>query len=188
MGDFDYLAVLISIVLGLGIANLLTGLAALVRQRGHMQSYWPVPIWIVTLFLIHVQTWWAMFGLREVRVWSFAAFLVVLMQPVLLFLMTALIVPDISGEGRTIDLRAGYFREQRWYFVSLFLVLCVSLAKNLVLTGHLPALPNLLGHGLFMLVALAGTIWKSNAVHKILAPVALALFTGYIDLLFTRLS
>src|SRR5476649_2702355 len=96
MGDFDYLSVLISIVLGLGITNLLTGFAALIRNRGRVRVYWPMPIWMITLFLIHIQTWWAMFGLRGVQSWSFGAFLVVLMQPVCLFIMTALIVPDTS--------------------------------------------------------------------------------------------
>ena len=37
MSAFDYLAVLISIVLGLGIANILTGYAALIRDRARIK-------------------------------------------------------------------------------------------------------------------------------------------------------
>jgi hypothetical protein len=56
MDDFSYLSVLISIVLGLGITNLLAGFAALVRNRGRVKIYWPMPMWMITLFLIHIQT------------------------------------------------------------------------------------------------------------------------------------
>ena len=188
MGDYDYLSVLVSIVLGLGIANLLAGLAALVRRRAQVAMYWPVPVWIVTLFLIHVQTWWAMFRLHHVSSWSFAAFLVVLMQPVLLFLMSALIVPATANTGVRIDLREDYYREQRWFFGAFVLVLCVSLGKDLVLSGKLPEPHNLFAHGIFFALSLAGFIWRSDRLHRILAPLGLVLITLYIALLFAALT
>ena len=188
MDDFNYLSVLVSIVLGLGITNLLTGLATLVRGRARIRLYWPMPVWIVTLFLIHVQTWWSMFGMRRIEGWNFGAFLVVLMQPVLLFVMTALIVPKFSeGEG-VLDVRADYFRESRWFFAVLFLALTDSLSKDLVLHGGLPEAPNLAAHLAFMAVALIGMASKNDRVHKVLAPAALAFIVGYIALLFTTLS
>lgn len=186
MDDFSYLSVLVSIVLGLGITNLLTGLATLVRRRARIKPWWPTPVWIVTLFLIHVQTWWAMFGMRRIDRWNFGAFLVVLMQPVLLFVMTALIVPKSSES--VIDMRADYFRESRWFFAVLILTLADSLSKDLVLGGRLPEAPNLAAHFAFVAVAVIGMAWKSDGVHKVLAPAALALLVGYIALLFTTLS
>ncbi len=188
MNDFDYLSVLISIVLGLGITNLLTGLAVLVRRRGALVLYWPLPVWIVTLFLIHVQTWWAMFGLREVRVWNFPAFLTVLMQPVLLFLMSALILPEAGDGSERVDLRAAYFRESRWFFVTLILGLCVSLSKDLVLTGKLPHPANLAAHLIFIAVAAVGAVSRNDLVHKVLAPLGLLFFSAYIAFLFTTLT
>jgi hypothetical protein len=64
MDSFSYLSVLISIVLGLGAANLLTGLARIVQMRTRVTMYWPTIVWALTLLVIHVQTWWTMFGLR----------------------------------------------------------------------------------------------------------------------------
>src|SRR5260221_10778421 len=149
MDTFSYLSVLISILLGRGIPHLLGGMAPLLSRRADVRMYWPLPIWLVTLFLIHVQTWWTMFGLRRVGHWSFAEFLIVLMQPVLLYLMTALIRPDRQEAG-ALDLKADYLRESRPFFLCLFLVLCFSLAKDLTLSGHLPAAPNFAAHILFM--------------------------------------
>jgi hypothetical protein len=187
MDDFGYLSVLVSIVLGLGIANLLTGFAALVRNREREKPYWPVPVWVTTLFLIHIQTWWAMFGLRAVQGWSFSAFLIVLMQPVCLFVMTALIVPTAPA-AEFADTKASYFRESRWFFAVLFVVLCDSIAKNFVLYGAAPNAPNLVAHFIFLGVAVVGMISRRDAVHKMLAPAGLVLIVVYIALLFNRLS
>jgi hypothetical protein len=187
MDNFSYLSVLVSIVLGLGITNLLLAVATLVRNRSRLRMYWPAPVWITTLFLIHVQTWWAMFGLREVASWSFAAFLIVLLQPVALFLMAAVISPQVPPAGVT-DLRSQYFSEARWFFGTLAGALIISLAKDVVLYGKLPELPNLVAHAVFIAAALAGAVSRSDLVHKILAPLGLVLFGGYIALLFTRLS
>ena len=187
MDTFSYLSVLISIVLGLGIANLLSAVATLVRCRSRLRMYWPLPVWITTLFLIYVQSWWAMFGLREVAAWSFAAFLIVLLQPVALFLMTAVISPRVPDTGVT-DLRSQYFSESRWFFGTLAGALLISLAKNVVLYGKPPELPNLAAHLVFISAAVVGAVSRSDWVHKILAPLGLVLFGGYIALLFTTLS
>jgi hypothetical protein len=145
-----------------------------------------MPMWMITLFLIHVQTWWAMFGLRAIRGWNFGAFLIVLMQPVCLFVMTALIIPASSPVGG--DTKATYFRESRWFFAVLLLALCDSIAKNFVLYGEAPEASNLAAHIIFSGAACVGLFLRSDKVHKILAPVGLALIVGYIALLFARLS
>src|SRR6478672_4069223 len=65
MDPFSYLSVLISIILGLGITQLVTGLGRLIQARGRIKFYAPTIAWVGLLLIIHVQTWWAMFGLRS---------------------------------------------------------------------------------------------------------------------------
>src|SRR6476659_6885242 len=142
MDSFAYLSVFISLIRGLGVTHLLTGAASLIRSRSSFRLWWPTPLWMATTFLIQVQTWWAMFTLRTIEHWSFAAFLIVLLQPVAIFMMAALIVPR-PLTGQTADLKDEYFREYRWFFSALLLALFASLAKNLVLTGSLPEPRNL---------------------------------------------
>ena len=186
MDDFAYLSVLISIVLGLGVTQLLSGVVALIRERRRARMYWPVPVWIVTLFLVHVQTWWALFGLRGLQHWNFGGFVIVLMQPVLLFVLSALIVPALL-QGEVIDLRRAYFREARWFFSILFALLCVSLAKSLALTGALPNSLDVGAHLVFIALAVVGIAVEHHLVHEVLGPVALVLYTAYIITLFTTL-
>lgn len=184
MDSFSYLSVFISLILGLGVAHLLTGAATLIRSRREIRLWWPTPLWMATTFLIQVQTWWAMFTLRGIQQWSFGAFLIVLMQPVAIFMMAALIVPH----GQATDLEQDYYREFRWFFSALLLALAASLAKNLVLTGSLPAPPNLAAHALFIAIAVAALSSKSARIQLILALAGLAVLSGYIALLFTTLS
>ena len=130
MDSFSYLSVFISLILGLAVTHLLTGVAALIRSRRELRLWWPTPLWMATTFLIQVQTWWALFTLRKIEHWSFAEFLIVLLQPVAIFMMTALIIPRTVA-GKTADLKNEYFREFRWFFSALLLALIASLAKNL---------------------------------------------------------
>ena len=186
MDSFSYLSVFISLILGLGVTHLLSGAATLIRSRREIRMWWPTPLWMATTFLIQVQTWWAMFSLRTVGEWSFAAFMVVLLQPVAIFMMAALIVPRTIG-GEPIDLRDEYYREYRWYFSTLLLALIVSLSKDLVLNGTLPEPRNLAAHALFMGITITGLMFRSARVQLVLALAGLAIFSGYIALLFTRL-
>mgnify|MGYP001556947271 CR=1 FL=1 len=186
MDAFSYLSVLLSIVLGLAITQLLGGLAALVRARDRVKMYWPVPVQMAAVFLISLQLWWALFSLNETRNWTFAAFLIVLLQPVTVYLMAAFITPDVPPEGE-VDLRERYFRETRWFFGSIVAALVVSLAKSLVLWGALPNSIDLAGHAAFAIVALAGFFSRSSTVHKVIAPLSLLLYSTYIALLFVSL-
>jgi hypothetical protein len=187
MDSFSYLSVFISLILGLGVAHLLTGAAALIRSRREVKLWWPTPLWMATTFLIQVQTWWAMFSLRTVEHWSFAAFLIVVLQPVAIFMMAALIVPR-DFAGRTVDLEEDFSREFRWFFSALLLALAASLAKNLVLSGRLPETRNLVAHMIFISIAIAALVVKSPRAHLILAIAGLAMLSGYIALLFTTLA
>ena len=186
MDAFSYLSVLISIVLGLGITQLLTGLGRLLQARAGTRLYAPAVTWIALLLLIHVQTWWTMFGLRGVRAWSFGAFLIVLLQPSVLYLMAALAVPDVSA-GAPVDLRANYFAHARPFFSLAVVLLVVSVAKDLVLDGRLPVPLNLAAHVAFLALWGAAAVTRRETYHRLVAPTTLVIFAGYVVVLFARL-
>src|SRR5579862_1730491 len=165
MDAFSYLVVLVSVVVGLALAHLLAGVAAMVRARRRIAVYWPLAAQMALLFLLQVQMWWAFFGLHEVRVWSFPEFLVVLMQAVLVYLATAILVPEIRDGGR-VDLKECYYREARWYFAALLFAVLDSVTKNTLLTGHVQNGIDLAGHVAFITLSAAGIAARSEWVHK----------------------
>jgi len=96
---FAYLSVLTSIVLGLGIARLLTGLGRLLQARGRVRLYWVHMLWALNLLLFQRLTWWILFRWQSRAEWAFFPFLFLLLSPTVSFLLTVLLFPD--GKGRT---------------------------------------------------------------------------------------
>jgi hypothetical protein len=186
MDAFSYLSVLLSIVLGLAVTQLLGGFAAIIRARSRVKMYWPALVQMAVVFLLSLQIWWALFALHERVRWTFAAFLIVLLQPVTVYLMAAFITPDIPPQGE-VDLREQYFRETRWFFGTIIVALLASLSKSLILAGSLPGNTDLAGHAIFAAVALTGFFSRNDTVHKIIAPLSLLFYAGYIALLFVTL-
>jgi hypothetical protein len=173
---FSYLSVLISIILGLGITQLLTGVGRLLQARAGTRLYAPSVLWIAILLAIHVQTWWTMFGLRDVAGWTFGAFLV-----------AALAVPEVSP-GAPVDLRANYFAHARWFFGLTMLLLVVSVVKDLVLDGELPVPLNLATHVLLFALSAVAAATRREWYHRLVAPAVAVIFAAYVVALFNRLS
>ena len=187
MDPFSYLSVLISIILGLGITQLVTGLGRLIQARDRVKLYSPSLSWVVVLLVIHIQTWWAMFGLRNHQDWTFAQFFIVLLQPLVLSLLAALVLPDMNGETH-VDLRANYFGHARWFFALTLLLLVVSLTKDLLLSGSLPNPLNVAAHVLFMMTSVIAMLTTREWYHRLIAPFNLLLMLVYITVLFARLA
>jgi hypothetical protein len=115
MSPFEHLAVLISIVLGLAIAQLLTTAHRLVLARQRVRFYWLPVTWAVLLFITQVEWWWGIFALRGVTSWNFFYFLFILLSPVTLYLATASVLPDVEP-GQRYDLREYYYANRAWFF------------------------------------------------------------------------
>jgi hypothetical protein len=186
MDAFSYLSVLISIILGLGITQLLPGLGRLLQARAGTRLYAPAVVWAGVLLLVHVQTWWAMFGLRGVGEWTFGRFLMVLLQPSVLYLMAALTLPE-PAVGPQGDMRATYFAHARAFFVLAVLLLVVSVVKDLVVSGQLPAPLNLGAHVLLATLWAAAAATRRDWYHRAVAPATAVIFAAYVVVLFTRL-
>jgi len=186
MDEFSYLSVLLSIIVGLAITQVLKGYRGLVLGGARVQRYWPTLVWSASLLLMNVQSWWAMFTLREVRVWTFAAFATILAQTVAQYLLAAIVFPDFFGDER-VDLRAHYWAHARSFFGLTILVLLASLGKDVVLTGHLTEPANVAFHAGFIALATIALLTRNERFHKALALIIAALFATYVVVLFARL-
>jgi hypothetical protein len=60
---FAYLSVLLSIVIGLAMAEILQGYGSLLVSRAKVKLYAPPLIWSAMMLLMATQFWWASFGL-----------------------------------------------------------------------------------------------------------------------------
>lgn len=186
MDNFSYLSVLISIVLGLGITQILSGFGRWVENRATFPAYAPSIVWAIMLLVMHIQTWWSMYGLRLHEDWTFLQFFVVLLQPIVLYLLSTLVLP--SQSCAVADLKSNYGAQRRWFFGLLIALLAVSVARDMLLTGAPPSDENLLFHLLFFVLATSGLITASEWVQRFIALLSAALIGLYITVLFYLLQ
>jgi hypothetical protein len=183
---FSYLSVLLSIVLGLGLSQLLTAIGRLIRHRDRVRVHWLPLLWSGLLFLLYVQVWWAMYGLRLRHDWTFLAFGVVLLQTALLYVMAAVVLPE-QVEGPETDLGVHFDRHHRWFFAVFLATLTVSVVKDVILSGQLPTSTNLIYHAVLAVGCIAGLLIRGRRGQGVLGLGFAVALVAYIVELFARL-
>jgi hypothetical protein len=186
MDEFGYLAVILSIILGLSITQLLQGLSNVINARDRVRVYWPAIGWAVLLLVIDVQAWWSMFGYRGRHTWTFLQFAILLLETILLYLLAALALPNTFGD-EIVDLRANYFRHARWFFGSFLAVLLVSLGKNVIMSGAIQGPFDLSFHIFWLVGAIVAGATRNDRFHKVFVCLAGVSFIVYIAALFAEL-
>ena len=189
MDPFAYLSVLVSIILGLAVQQVLQGYRALILSRRRIRFYAPPLIWSALILMMVAQNWWASFDLarRSDLDWSFALFATILVQTILLYMMAAIVLPDIPAD-EPIDLRDHYYREARAFFGIAGALILWSLWRDYMLTANLPEAAKLGFYILFLGLAVAAMIWKHKRLHEAFAVIMAILFSTFIGLLFARLT
>jgi hypothetical protein len=169
---FEFLMVLVSIIIGLAMAELLTGSARLLRARRSVDFYWLHTLLILGIGLAMLQIWWESWHLRDVGAVSFLQLCLLLASPIALFMMAHLLFP---GRGEPVVMRDYYFQQAPliWGF---------ALLGTLVGTFALPwasgdtviRLNNLSGFPMIALFVVM-IISKNPRVHEVAAPLVLVL-------------
>jgi hypothetical protein len=169
---FGFLMVLISIIIGLGVTEVLSGVARLLRARDTVRFYWIHELFVVGVFLALLQLWWESWDLRALPEVTYLQACVLLLGPILLFLIAYLLFPD-PVEGA--ELRTYYFEQSPylWGFVVGGTVAGTFLKP---MSLHVEVLqPDNLSGLLTIPLAILLARSKSGKVHAILASAILAI-------------
>ncbi len=187
MRPFDYLSVILAIVLGLGIAHLLTAAARLIRNPSQV-SVWYAPslMWAAMLFIVILQHWWSEYGRRMVLHWSFLAYLATVLIPTVLYLLAYLVLPSFE-QGRPVDLRADFHRIRPWFFSLILLLLVLTEVQEYAITGSVSLGLDFGAKCIFFAFALAGILWGAARAQLAIALGCATLLLLYIAALFRQL-
>lgn len=176
MSPFEYVSVLISIILGLGITLVLTGLAEMIKRWKTITHFWPYLIWIVLVFVLHLQEWWICYDLKSVPSWSLPAFLFVISYPILLFIMANLLFP--TNWSGNLNLKEFYFNSNTKFFVCAILLIVISIIQNVVLLDFAIIEQPVQFGFLILFSALIVKPTKNVAVHTTIALLMLTAIIG----------
>ena len=114
MSSFEFITALMSIIIGLGVTNLLAGAGrAFYRRRENPLDEVHLVLTVATLLLLVLQ-WWVTFRWNIEIKWTFDRFLLLITWTVSLYLLTVFLYPpDLSEaeehQGRFERNRSGYY-------------------------------------------------------------------------------
>jgi hypothetical protein len=132
MAAFEYLSVLISIILALGMTRVLGGVGEMLQARSDRRIYWVHAIWIINLFLYLVIAWWIFYRWRNQQQWTFFLFVFVLISPTVLYLASLLLFPRESDVDVAIDHKIHYYANHRALFILFGLFMPVDVIDSLL--------------------------------------------------------
>ena len=172
MNAFEYLSVLISIILALGMTRVLGGVGEMLQARLHRRIYWVHVVWIVNLFLYLIVAWWIFYRWRNQQLWTFFLFLFVLISPTILYLASLLLFPPESDLDEMLDYKTHYYANHRAFFILFALFTPVDIIDSL-LKGipHFLALgPQYLGSSVLYVAGMAtAAITRNPRYHQFYA-------------------
>jgi hypothetical protein len=168
MSPFEYVIVLISIILGLGITTILTGVAELIKHSRATTFFTPYIIWIVLIFVMHIHEWWVSYELKSITVWSLPMFLLIILYPIALYILAHLLFPsDLREKG--FDSKEFYLDNYRRLFGLTIILVVLSVIQNLTFSGYhiQDQIPQLLVTVALLVILVSGT--RKVVIHMIVA-------------------
>lgn len=135
--SFVFIISLAAVVNGLGIVRWLTGLTDYMRRGSDFQvtHYWVFTLAAAFHFLLHIVFWWSLWNIRGTATINFLSYLYLLCGPILLFVGTAMLAPNVVDDK--VDLKAHYFQVRPIYSTVLILAWLWAIFFPLVMRGEL---------------------------------------------------
>ena len=136
--QFQHVMVLASIIVGLGITHLLTGVAhALDRSNDHEQRMrigFAHTVWLIVVFIWMVIFWWWEYRLLElVQSWTLIHYFFLVLYAVLLYLLAAVLIP--RDWNKVVDLDAYFISQRHWFFAAYLLATVADVVDSYMKGG-----------------------------------------------------
>jgi hypothetical protein len=113
MSHFEYVSVILSLVLGLSLSLLLTSALGVFRLRQVVRLHWIPLLWAFYIFVSQIQIMWAIYGLSTIEFISGFTFLSLLLLAILLFIAGGLILPN-NARQMGVSLLEYFQNDGRW--------------------------------------------------------------------------
>jgi hypothetical protein len=138
MDQFEYVMVLVSIIVGLGIAHILLGIGAIIdrlsRKESRLELSWAHATWLGFCFTWLVMFWWWEYRFStRVADWTIGLYLFLVCYAVTLFLLQAILVPR-TWDGVT-SLKEFFLERRVWFYCLLAFATILDLFDSFLKGG-----------------------------------------------------
>ena len=170
MNLFEFLMILLSLIVGLGLAEILAGFARFLKSDGAHAFSWTHSAVAAIILLALLQTFWESWGLRSIEEWSFPAMLLMLGSPIFLYLIAHVIFPE---RDQSASLEDYYYQRARLIWALAAMTVIVStLFRPLAFDMPLWIVDNASGIPT-LAVCVALSLLSTRWLHRLLVPVVL---------------
>jgi len=111
------IVMLAAVINGLGIVLLVSGIGEYLKKHAwlNIQHYWAYTPLTIFQLLTHLLLWWSLLGvMSSVQYFNFLSYLYLLTGPILLYLGTRLIIPEIND--KSINLYKAYYAFRKTFY------------------------------------------------------------------------
>jgi len=167
MTQFQFVMVLLSIIIGLGVTDLLSNISRQIKLGRTVKFSWLQSSLVVFLFIALLQQWWETWGLQSVEHWNFGTMLLMLSGPVGLYIGSHMLFPHKIEDA---DLEDHYFDNAKVFWLIAAAVVVASTLFRPIGFGMALIDPDNAA-SLFLFFACLGLAFiKNRLVHKVVFP------------------
>ncbi len=130
ISPFEYVSILISIILGLGITQILSSFSDLLYRYKKVKFYWTHTIWIIFVLFLHIQDWFITYQLKGKMVWELPELLFILLYPITLYIAAKMLFPTDDDEAK-FDMKMYYFSHFSIIFALIDFTILLSILFNM---------------------------------------------------------
>lgn len=173
MSLFEFIMVLVSIIIGMAVTELLAGLADTITRKNSRSFSWIHVLLSIGLLIACIQTWWELWDFSGITEWSFLNLLIMLLPSVFLYLIARIINPGREFSGSLDDY---YFLTARriWILIGLAVLIgnsfrsVINTESKLFIVDNLSAIP-------LLAICVTLAISKNRFIHKLLMILIIAI-------------
>ncbi|MDG1204399.1 MAG: hypothetical protein P8N51_03400 [Pseudomonadales bacterium] len=135
MTQFEFLMMIASVVVAVGMTEIVGGWGRLARAEGEIRFDWLHLGWTIYILLLSVQYWIGMWSYRELPI-EYVGQIYFLVVPTLFLVLAAFAMsPDVVNRSQ-IDMRTYYFEKRRVVFLSLAVFSLAAWLADIVIVGY----------------------------------------------------
>ncbi len=175
MDYFEYVMVLVSIIVGLGLTHVLGALgAAIHRLRGHgppIRLDATYLLWVGTVLTWLISFWWFEFKYQEITIqWSLDLYLFVIFYAISLYLMAVILLP--AGMKGVTDSYEYFMAGRRWFFGAFFVATAFDVVDSFLKGFDWGMQPSYLTlWAIYIAAGIVGIVSKTRGAQRLAAAI-----------------
>ncbi len=160
MSIFEFIMVMVSLILALALAQALRGATEIVTSG---KRYLPHGLWLLVVIMMILQTWWAYWDWNVISDWQITTYVAALVFPIALFVAVYMLVPATrSGD---IDWRAHFFEVRIWFFATIMFLSAYGAFVNVHYFDATFFNFYRVFHAGFLLICMSALLTRNEKIH-----------------------